>query len=148
VAHAKQLGTDLILKQLQKLVGVGVIALALAACASGPKGIRFTDGTDSSAPKPQAQPIRKFTGTEIQAAITGKTFQYTRSDGSGFVTYNANGTSTFQDDTKGNGSGKWETSNDEFCEIFGAKAIQECGDFKSTGDAYFAGKSRLVEMKN
>jgi hypothetical protein len=81
-------------------------------------------------------------------AIVGKTFQYTRSDGNGFVTYNADGTFTYQDDTRGQGSGKWETSNNLFCEIFGAKAIQECGEFKSTGDAYFAAKSRLVEMKS
>ncbi len=136
------------MKRLRKIVSVSVVALSLAACASGPKGIRFTDGARSSSPKPQAEPIRKFAGAEIQTAIAGKTFQYTRSDGNGFVTYNADGTFTFQDDTKGNGTGKWETSNDQFCEIFGAKAIQECGEFKSTGDAFFAAKSRLVEMKN
>ena len=85
---------------------------------------------------------------EIQTAIVGKTFQYTRSDGNGFVTYNADGTFNYQDDTKGEGTGKWETSNSLFCEIFGAKAIQECGELKNTGDAYFAAKSRLVEMKS
>lgn len=136
------------MKLLRKFVSVSVIALVLAACATGPKGIRFTDGSGSSAAKPQAEPIRRFTGSEIQTAIVGKTFQYTRTDGSGFVTYNPDGTFSYQDDTKGNGTGKWETSNDQFCEIFGAKAIQECGEFKSTGDAFFAAKSRLVEMKN
>ena len=30
----------------------------------------------------------------------------------------------------------------------GAKAITVCGEFKRTGDAYFAAKSRLVEMKS
>jgi hypothetical protein len=136
------------LRFIRNIAGVSFIALGLAACASGPKGIRFTDGTGASSSKPQAEPIRQFTAAEIQTAIVGKTFQYTRSDGNGFVTYNADGTFTFQDDTKGNGTGHWETSNDQFCEIFGAKAIQECGDFKSTGDAYFAAKSRLIEMKN
>jgi hypothetical protein len=124
------------------------MALGVSACASGPKGIRFTDGASStSSSKPTAAPIRKFTAAEIQSSIVGKTFQYTRSDGNGFVTYNADGTFSFQDDTKGDGTGRWETSNDQFCEIFGAKAIQECGEFKSTGDAFFAAKSRLVEMK-
>ena len=146
----RDVGTELILKLIGRLlgiVGVSVVALGLAACADGAKGIRFTN-SKSSGSQTQAQPIRQFTATEIQSAIVGKTFQYTRSDGNGFVTYNANGTFSFQDDSKGEGTGKWETSNNLFCEIFGAKAIQECGEFKSTGDAYFAAKSRLVEMKS
>lgn len=134
--------------RLLGIVGVSIVALGLAACATGPKGIRFTDGSSSPGSKPQAQPIRQFSAAEIQSAIVGKTFQYTRSDGNGFVTYNADGTFSFQDDTRGKGAGKWEISNNLFCEIFGAKAIQECGQFKSTGDAYFAAKSRLVEMKS
>ena len=133
--------------RLLSTICVTSLALGLAACANGPKGIRFVDGAGSGS-KPQAQPIRQFTAAEIQSAIVGKTFQYTRSDGNGFVTYKADGAFSFQDDTKGKGTGKWETSNNLFCEIFGAKAIQECGEFKSTGDAYFAAKSRLVEMKS
>ena len=133
--------------RLLRIIGVASLALGLAACTSGPKGIRFVDGAGSGS-KPQAQPIRQFSAAEIQTAIVGKTFQYTRSDGNGFVTYKADGTFSFQDDTKGKGTGKWETSNNLFCEIFGAKAIQECGEFKSTGDAFFAAKSRLVEMKS
>ena len=135
------------MKLLKNIVSVSGIALALAACGTGPKGIRFTDGAGSSSGRPKAEPIRQYSATEIQTAIVGKTFQYTRSDGNGFVTYNADGTFSYQDDTKGDGTGKWETSNNQFCEIFGAKAIQECGEFKSTGDAFFAAKSRLVEMK-
>jgi hypothetical protein len=124
---------------------MGVVAAGLTACATGPKGVRFMDGGGSQA---KAEPIRQFTAAQIPTAIVGKTFQYTRSDGNGFVTYNADGTFNFQDDAKGEGAGKWETSNNLFCEIFGAKAVQECGEFKSTGDAYFAAKSRLVEMKS
>jgi len=142
-------GTELILKPGSRLLSILCVAsLGLAGCSTGPKGIRFIDGDGGAGKKAVAQPIRQFSASEIQAAIVGKTFQYTRSDGNGFVTYNADGTFSFQDDTKGEGTGKWETSNNLFCEIFGAKAIQECGEFKSTGDAYFAAKSRLVEMKS
>jgi hypothetical protein len=138
----------MILKLLGNTICISLLTLSLAACADGAKGIRFTDGASgASSTKPTAEPIRKYTAAEIQSSIVGKTFQYTRSDGNGFVTYNADGTFSFQDDTKGDGTGRWETSNDQFCEIFGAKAIQECGEFKSTGDAFFAAKSRLVEMK-
>ena len=132
-----------------RLAGIICVAsLGLGSCATGPKGIRFIDGAGGTGKQAAAQPIRQFTASEIQTAIAGKTFQYTRSDGNGFVTYNSDGTFSFQDDTKGEGTGKWETSNNLFCEIFGAKAIRECGEFKSTGDAYFAAKSRLVEMKS
>jgi hypothetical protein len=135
-----------ILKATGRLLSI-IVTVGLAACATGPKGVRFTDGPGTASSKPEAQPIRQYTATEIQTALVGKTFQYTRADGNGFVTYNADGTFAFQDDTRGDGTGRWETSNDQFCEIFGAKAIQECGEFKATGDAFFAAKSRLVEMK-
>jgi hypothetical protein len=147
----REIGTELILQlndRLLRFVCVTSVALGLAACVNGPKGVRFIDGAGGAGSKAVAQPIRQFSAAEIPAAIVGKTFQYTRSDGNGFVTYSADGTFSFQDDTRGEGSGKWETSNNLFCEIFGAAAIQECGEFKSTGDAYFAAKSRLVEMKS
>ena len=60
---------------------------------------------------------------------------------------NADGTFSYQDDVKGGGTGKWSTKDSQFCETFGAGAPTDCGDFKTTGDAYFAAKSRLVEMK-
>ena len=142
-------GTELIVKPGKRVLSILCVAsLGLAGCATGPKGVRFIDGDGGAGSKAVAQPIRQFSAAEIQTAIVGKTFQYTRSDGNGFVTYNADGTFNYQDDTKGEGTGKWETSNSLFCEIFGAKAIQECGEFKTTGDAYFAAKSRLVEMKS
>ena len=82
----------------------------------------------------------------VAAAITGKTFQYTRNDGNGFVTYNADGTFSFQDDAKGGGVGKWTANGTQYCESWG-KGMPECGVFKNTGDAFFAANSRLVEMK-
>lgn len=133
------------------LTRLAVIALAagiLAACAGGPDGVRVVNGGGADSDKgrkPEA--IRNFSGSEISAALTGKTFQYTRSDGNGFVTYNANGTFDFQDDAKGAGQGRWMVSGSQFCEAFGAGAATKCGVFKSTGDAYFAADSRLVEMK-
>ncbi len=128
------------------LASLLLAALALSACnTGGAKGVRFLDGKSGQA---RAEPIRNLTGAEIPPAIAGKTFQYTRPDGNGFVTYNADGTFSFQDDVKGPGTGKWLVNGDRFCEAFGAGAATDCGEFKSTGDAYFAAKSRLVEMKS
>jgi acid phosphatase class B len=124
-----------------------VAALALSACSSTPKGIRVTNGGASATTSKQAQPIRLFTAAEIVQSISGKTFQYTRADGNGFVTYNADGSFDFQDDTRGAGKGRWSANGQQYCEMFGAGKPQECGVFKYTGDAYFAANSRLVEMK-
>jgi hypothetical protein len=118
-----------------------------AACTSGPQGVRVVNGGTSAISAKEGEKIRDFAPAEIVTAISGKTFQYTRSDGSGFVTYNADGTLSFQDDSKGEGTGRWMTNGNEYCETFGATAATECGVFKSTGDAYFAANSRLVEMK-
>lgn len=127
---------------------IALMGVALAACNRGPQGVRFTnDGSGATGSNQQAQTIRAFGPDEVKAAISGKTFQYTRADGNGFVTYNADGSLSFQDDVKGEGSGRWGFQNGQYCETFGAKALQECGEFKTTGDAYFAAKSRLVEMK-
>lgn len=121
------------------------ITTLLAACGDNVSGVRFTkDGGNTSKSQPQA--IRALTAGEIQAAISGKTFQYTRDDGNGFITYNTDGTFSYDDDTKGGGTGTWSASDGQFCEQFG-QTPQACGEFKTTGDAFFAAKSRLVEMK-
>jgi hypothetical protein len=131
-----------------KIRTLSILALAafLAACSQGPKGVRITnDGTSATTDKTPV-PISDFTADQIRTAIAGKTFQYTRPDGNGFITYNADGTFSYQDDEKGGGEGKWTANGTEYCETFG-KNPPECGVFKNTGDAYFAAKSRLVEMK-
>lgn len=129
-----------------RTLSVAALALALAACSTGPKGVRISsDGTSATTDKTPV-PISNFTAGEIRQAITGKTFQYTRSDGNGFITYNADGSFSYQDDTKGGGTGTWTAAGSQFCETFG-KGPTDCGEFKNTGDAYFAAKSRLVEMK-
>ena len=124
-----------------------LLVLTLAGCnAGGPKGVRITNNGTSATTNKEPVPISDFTADQIRTAISGKTFQYTRGDQSGFVSYNADGTFSFQDDIKGGGEGRWTANGTEFCETWG-KAPVECGVFKNTGDAYFAAKSRLVEMK-
>ena len=123
------------------------LVLALGACSNGPSGVRITNGGTSATTDKEPVPISNFTADQIRGAISGKAFQYTRSDGNGFVTYNADGTFSYQDDVKGGGVGTWSANGTQFCESFGKGAPLDCGDFKNTGDAYFAAKSRLVEMK-
>lgn len=132
---------------LATLTSAAVLAVALAGCgAQGPKGVRITNNGTSATTDKEPVPISDFTADQIRASISGRTFQYTRAESNGFVTYNADGTFSFQDDIKGGGTGKWTANGTEYCEAWG-KGPVECGVFKNTGDAYFASKSRLVEMK-
>lgn len=121
-------------------------AMLLAACATGPKGVRVVNEGSSAVPQKEGATIRNFSDSEIRGAIVGKTFQYTRPDGNGMISYSGDGSFEFQDDSKGAGSGRWTASGEQFCESYGNKPM-ECGVFKYTGDAYFAANSRLVEMK-
>lgn len=133
-------------RPLFRIAATAAIALALAACNSSPSGVRITNNGTSATTNKTPVPITDFNAEQIRAAISGKTFQYTRADGNGFVTYNADGTFSFQDDAKGGGVGKWTANGTQYCESWG-KSLPECGVFRNTGDAYFASKSRLVEMK-
>jgi hypothetical protein len=122
------------------------VALTIAGCASGgdKSGIKFLSGgqtTSSNAAQPQPQPIRSLSAEEIRTTLVGKSWQYT-SDSSGFVTYNADGSLTYQDDMKGEGRGTWSAVEGQLCQSIAGKQT-ECSDFKSTGDAYNAGKMRL-----
>ena len=127
------------------LLGAGL--LALSACSHDPQGVRIINGGTSAIPAKPAAAIRELTPAEIGPAVIGKTFQYTRTGASGFVTYNANGTLTVQDDQKGAATGKWTATGNQYCESYSPALPMECGAFKFTGDAYFAANSHLVEMK-
>jgi hypothetical protein len=135
------------MKAFLNIALVLTLGCALAACNTGPKGVRISKDGSSATSAKEGQAIRDLSSAEIGQRIIGKTFQYTRADGNGFVTYNSDGTLDYQDDQRGEGKGKWTASGTQYCETFGPDATQECGTFRTTGDAYFAAKSRLVEMK-
>jgi hypothetical protein len=129
-------------------LAVGV-ALLVACCSSSPdkSGIKFLSGgsqpTAASANAVAPQPIRMLSADEIRSTLTGKTWQYTRADSSGFVTYKAAGSLNYQDDEKGVGRGTWSAVEGQLCQSIAGQPT-ECSDFKSTGDAYHAGRIRLV----
>jgi hypothetical protein len=132
---------------------IAILAVSILAGCAGSKGNNslikvFSGGSSSSSSSsnPQVQPIRLLQADEIRSTIAGKTFQYTRGDSTGLITFNADGTSSIEDDTKGGSSGTWQANDGELCETLSGGQSQ-CGPFKSTGDAYFAGKARFVEMK-
>lgn len=126
-----------------KRAGLGLLVLVLAGCSSGGKSdINVVSSGSTTKPKPQ--PIRVLSAEEIRSTLIGRSWQYTAADGNGFVTYNNDGSLTYQDDAKGQGSGTWSAVEGELCQSIGGKPT-ECGQFKSTGDAYYAGNMRLVK---
>lgn len=131
--------------RLRGAPGAGIVlCLLLAACTSKDNSaVRILDGK----PAPEVQPIRVLNAAEIKSTLGGRTWQYTRGDSTGLITFNVDGTSAYQDDTKGSGTGAWQAKDGELCESFDKAPALQCGQFKSTGDAYFSGKSRFVEMK-
>jgi hypothetical protein len=138
--------SDLQMK-IRSILLTAACGVFLVACSQGPKGVRIVNNGTSAIPAQEGAKISTFSAGQINSSIVGKTFQYTRPDGNGFVTYNDDGTFNYRDDARGEGVGQWSVNGSEFCETFGPGAAQECGVFKNTGDAFFAAKSRLVEMK-
>lgn len=122
-----------------------MVALSLTLAACGSRGsnseVKIIDGKSSSQSEPQ--PIRVLGSEEIRTTLIGKTWQYTTTGLSGFVTYNEDGSLSYQDDAKGQGTGTWSAVEGQLCQSIAGKPT-ECGEFKSTGDAYHAGKMRLV----
>ncbi len=146
VAHPQQMTANAPNMMILKSAILMASLAMLVACASAPNGVRVTNGGTSATSAKQGVAIRNLSGPEIGQAVIGKSFQYTRSNSTGFVVYNADGSLTITDDQKGASKGSWKASGEQYCESYGS-GPQECGVFKYTGDAYFAANSRLVEMK-
>jgi hypothetical protein len=127
---------------------VAAALLGIAAC-TGPntKDISIVSGEGGGSAPTQPQPIRLLSKAEIDQVLTGRTFQYTLPTGNGIVSYAASGRFSFQDDSRGEGTGTWRADEGQICQKFGSGA-EDCAEFKSTGDAFQIGKSgRLIEMK-
>lgn len=129
--------------------GLALAAILLVAgCSNSPdkSAIKILNGggqTPTASSAAQPEPIRLLSAEEIRSTLIGKSWQYTRPDSSGFITYNADGSLTYQDDVKGEGRGTWSATQGELCQSIGGRPT-ECNQFKSTGDAYHVGKIRLV----
>lgn len=126
---------------------IAAAALVVAGCSSSNNSaVKVLSGggqATSSSNAVQAEPIRVLSAEEIRSTLLGKSWQYTRTESSGFITYNADGSLSYQDDVKGEGRGTWSAVQGELCQSIGGQPT-ECNAFRSTGDAYHVGKMRLV----
>ena len=127
-------------------VTIGVIcAMLLGGCSSAGNNdaVRVLNKADVRGP---------MTEDQIRTVLAGKTFQYTRPEGNGIITYNADGTTAFEADGTGPGTGSWRVDDGKLCEAVNPSDTNPdgrgeiCEPFTNTGDAYYAGKARFVSM--
>jgi hypothetical protein len=143
---------------MMKILKAALLSLALAACS--------TDSTDKTfAPEavdaPEAAPTDPVETTAlpkiwdapaIMQTLSGKRFAYTRGSRRGTVEYAGDGTFSYDETGKGQGTGLWQASNGKLCEAFDPTSFlpkgskSECKTFSAEGGAYIAGTTRLTPI--
>jgi hypothetical protein len=142
---------------------LGLAAFALAACSTSSKSVSDTfapEAVAEPAPEPiESQPLPKQTiadssgpmsTRQIMAALSGRSFAYTRGKRSGTIEYLSDGTFSYEEAGKGQGTGVWQASDGKLCEAFDPTSFlpkgtkSECQPFSAKDGAYIAGKSRLT----
>jgi hypothetical protein len=133
--------------------GVILAAGLLAACSSSDKSIDTTTGPTATEPPPAVSTAPLKAG-EIMRILSGNSFRYTRPvNRTGTTTFNSDGTFSYQENGKGEGSGIWQASDGSLCEAFNPTSFlprgtrTECHPFKQTaGGAYSAGSATFEAM--
>jgi hypothetical protein len=145
----------MMVSRLQASALMMVTALLLAACSSaGPT--RVDDATNpgvTTAPPPTV-PAAPLKAGDIMRILSGNSFRYTRPVGrTGTTTFNSDGTFSYQETGKGEGTGIWQASDGSLCEAFNPTSFlprgtrTECSPFKPTAQgAYSAGGAVFEAM--
>jgi len=133
--------------------GVILAAGLLAACSSSNKSLDDTAGPAVAAPPP-ALPAGPMKAGDIMRILSGKTFRYARPiNRTGTTTFNSDGTFSYREDGKGEGSGIWQASDGSLCEAFNPTTFlprgtrTECQPFAQTAaGSYSAGSATFQAM--
>jgi hypothetical protein len=133
--------------------GMILAAGLLAACSSSTKSLDDTSGPAVTA-QPPAVPAGPMRAGDIMRILSGKTFRYTRPiNRTGTTTFNSDGTFSYQEDGKGEGSGIWQASDGSLCEAFNPTTFlprgtrTECQPFTQTAEgSYTAGSATFQAM--
>jgi hypothetical protein len=140
---------------------LGVALLTLAACASStPQPDTYApEAVAEPPPAVESQPLPKGTIADssgpmnakaIMGALAGRSFLYTRGKRSGTIEYLSDGTFSYEEKGKGQGTGVWQASDGKLCEAFDPVSFlpkgtkSECHPFTAKDGTYIAGPSRLT----
>jgi hypothetical protein len=129
-----------------------LMLLLLAGCASeAPKNIDISDPPTAPAPaSPHPAETGALKAADIMRALAGNTFRYTRGANTGIISFVSDGTFTYKESGKGEGSGIWQASAGQLCQAFnpspflpkGSRSV--CYPFSRKGEAYTAGATRYA----
>jgi hypothetical protein len=80
------------------------------------------------------------------APIVGRTWNYEYGGSRGTITYNADGTSSFNEPGLRKGTGKWQMRDGELCQSF--SGIKEpCVSLRQSGKAIYLGSMKLTQAE-
>lgn len=134
-----------------KVVAFFALPLLLAACSSSSTRVGDTTAPVVSAP-PTAAPAAPMKAGEIMRVLAGNSFRFTRAGNrTGTTTFNSDGTFSYQENGKGEGTGIWQASDGSLCEAFNPTSFlprgtrTECSPFKQTAQGTYSAGSAMFE---
>jgi hypothetical protein len=99
-------------------------------------------------PRPSADPVTtaSIDPRSTAAPVLGGTWNYEYAGSRGTITFNADGTSAFNEPGLRKGSGKWQLRGDKFCQSF--SGIKEpCVSLRQSGKAIYLGDMKLTRAE-
>jgi hypothetical protein len=132
--------------------GIALAALLLGACSSSSTRIDdSTTGPDVTTPPPTV-PTGPMKAGEIMRVLSGNSFRYTRTGNrTGSTTFNSDGTFSYQESGKGEGTGIWQASDGSLCEAFNPTSFlprgtrTECSPFSQTAQGGYKAGGTVFE---
>ncbi len=131
--------------------GIALAAFLLGACSSSSTRIDDSTGPDVTAPPPTV-PTGPMKAGEIMRVLSGNSFRYTRTGSrTGTTTFNSDGTFSYQESGKGEGTGIWQASDGSLCEAFNPTSFlprgtrTECSPFAQTAQGGYKAGGTVFE---
>lgn len=131
--------------------GIALAALLLAACSSSSTRIDDSTGPGVTTPPPTV-PTGPMKAGEIMRVLSGNSFRFTRGGNrTGTTTFNSDGTFSYQENGKGEGTGIWQASDGSLCEAFNPTSFlprgtrTECTQFQQTAQGSFTAGGTTFE---
>src|SRR5947199_10163997 len=132
-------------------LGISIVVVLsttlLVGCSSGQPGNISVVNVPPTSEPPSSGPVR---AAQIMQLLASKSFTYTRSGGrKGTVLFNADGTFSYNETGKGEGTGVWQASEGKLCQAFDPTSFlpkgtrSECAPFTIDGGSYVAGNARF-----
>jgi hypothetical protein len=93
-----------------------------------------------------------FTAGQITAIVSGRSWRYEFRRIRGTITYNADGTMTYDEEGKGKGTGRWSAGDYTLCEtryptpFLPQGRMDDCSGFRRAGGHYYLGGARLTPL--